>query len=77
MEEIKLTFASNIKYLIKMRIMSAQNIAKIVDKGENVVYKWAQGKREPTFGDVIKLARFLNISVDELGTGDISKTIKK
>lgn len=77
MDEIKITFSQNIKYLIKAKILSAKAIAKLMDKEETTIYKWAQGTREPVFTDVLKLARFLNLTADELGTGDISKTIKK
>lgn len=69
--EIKITFSQNIKYLIKSRTLSVQALAKLMDKDETTIYKWAQGKREPTFREIIKLSRFLNITVDELGTGGL------
>lgn len=75
--EIKITFSQNIKYLIQTKRLTVRALAKLMDKDETTIYKWAQGTREPTFRETIKLARFLNVTVDELGTGDISKTLEK
>ena len=77
MEEIKITFGKNIDYLIKSKIVSVPTLCKITGKQRILIYKWSYGDRQPTFTDTIKLARFLNVSIDDLITGDISKTIKK
>lgn len=72
----EITFHKNMDYIIKSKIVSIPTLCKVTGKQRILIYKWSYGDRQPSFGDVIKLARFLNVSVDELISGDISKTLK-
>ena len=73
----EVTFYKNMDYIIKSKIISIPTLCKITGKQRALIYKWSYGDRHPSFGDAIKLAKFLNVSIDDLISGDISKTIKK
>ena len=75
-EDVVVTFGKNIDYLITNKIVSVPTLCKIVDKDRNTIYKWSYGDRQVSFGDAIKIADYLKISIDELISGDISNQLK-
>lgn len=75
-EDVVITFGKNIDYLITNKIISVPTLCKIVDKDRNTIYKWSYGDRQVTFGDAIKIADYLKISIDDLISGDISNQLK-
>ena len=76
-EKEKTRFNSNIKYLLDSQIISVKTLMNITGATESMVSMWRNGKREGTLRDCIKISRFLNISIDELVSDEISKKIKK
>lgn len=67
-------FAKNLKYLIDTGKISIKTILNITGvKSKSLVYMWKTGERQITTEDAIKLANFLNITIDDLINNDLSQ----
>lgn len=67
-------FAKNLKYLIDTGKISIKTILNITGvKSKSLVYMWKTGERQITTEDAIKLANFLNITIDDLINKDLSQ----
>ncbi|MDE7373627.1 MAG: helix-turn-helix transcriptional regulator [Clostridia bacterium] len=64
MEENK--FAHNLKELRLERGVGQVELAKSLGVSKGIISLWENGKREPTLHYVILLARYFEISIDEL-----------
>lgn len=70
-------FQKNLKYLLNTRQLSVETILKITGhKSKSIVSMWKSGERYIMTEDAIKLANFLNITIDDLINQDLSQ-IKK
>lgn len=71
------TFKNNIKYLLDTGKLSIKSILNITgNKSPSLVYMWKSGERYIITEDAVKLANFLNITVDDLLNKDLSKIDK-
>lgn len=59
-------FASNLKILRKERNLTQPQLAKELNVSKGMVSFWENGIYEPTATNIIKVAKFFNISIDEL-----------
>ena len=67
-------FSKNIKYLLDTGKISVKTILNITSvKSKSLVYMWKSGERQITTEDAIKLANFLNITIDDLINKDLSQ----
>jgi transcriptional regulator with XRE-family HTH domain len=67
-------FSKNIKYLLDTGKISVKTILNITSvKSKSLVYMWKSGERQITTEDAVKLANFLNITLDDLINKDLSK----
>lgn len=73
---MKVRFAENITYLINSEILSASSILKITNHGSNgLISMWKNGERQPKVKDVLAIALFLNVTMDDLVVNDIEKVL--
>jgi transcriptional regulator with XRE-family HTH domain len=67
-------FAKNLKYLLDTDKISIKTILNITSvKSKSLVYMWKSGERQITTEDAVKLANFLNITLDDLINKDLSQ----
>ena len=59
-------FAENFTALLKVKGVSQSQFAKLYGVKANTVNQWANGKREPTFHDLLCICALLNVDVKEL-----------
>lgn len=59
-------FAYNLKTLRKERKLSQPELAKAINVSNGMISFWENGIYEPTASNIIKVAKFFNISIDEL-----------
>lgn len=59
-------FAENFTALLKVKGVSQSQFAKLYGVKANTVNQWANGKREPTFHDLLCICTLLNVDVKEL-----------
>ena len=59
-------FAHNIKVLRKERNLSQPQLAKELGVSKGMISFWENEKYEPTASNIIAVAKFFNISIDEL-----------
>lgn len=64
--EQKIYFSSNLKYLRTINHKTLEEIGNIVDKTKSTISKWEKGTREPYATDVYTIARYFDVSVDDL-----------
>ena len=64
-------FNTNLIYLRKKRNLSQAMVAKLFDLGTNTIGSYERGDREPTFYNLVRLAKFYEVSVDDLLTSDM------
>lgn len=66
-------FAENLRFLRKQKNLSQDYIAEIFNyKNYTTIQKWETGKAEPDLEIVHKLAKFFNVSMDDLVNKDLS-----
>ena len=63
---MKTKFAENFTALLKVKGVSQSQFAKLYGVKANTVNQWANGKREPTFHDLLCICTLLNVEVKEL-----------
>ena len=72
---MEFNFGKNLHYLRKEYKVTQEKLAEIVGKQRALISKWEGGTREPTLGDVIKLADYFNVQPDRLIIGDLKKEL--
>ena len=66
-------FPKNISYLIDNNIISVETILKITNHNSpGLVSMWKSGERNIMTNDLIKIANFLNYTIDDLINKDLS-----
>lgn len=55
-----------LKELRKKKGYTQEKMSNLLEIGQSAYAKWENGKSEPTLDNIIKLAEFLNVSVDKL-----------
>lgn len=59
-------FASNLKILRKERNLSQPELAKELKVSKGMISFWENGIYEPTASNIIAVAKFFDISIDDL-----------
>lgn len=59
-------FASNLKTLRKEKNLSQPELAELLHVSKGMISFWEKGKHEPTATNIILVAKFFNVSIDEL-----------
>lgn len=59
-------FGDNIKRLRKNKGLKQQEIAELLGVKRNTYSDWENGKREPSFENLVKLADLFDVSLDWL-----------
>lgn len=59
-------FAENFSALLKIKGVSQSQFAKLYGVKPNTVNQWANGKREPTFHDLLCICTLLNVDLKEI-----------
>lgn len=67
-------FAKNITWLINNKKISVKTLCNLIGKDRTLIQRWKNGDRQPIVRDVYLICDFLNISMDDLITKDLSKT---
>lgn len=71
-----MNFANNLTYLINNNVLSAASILKITKHESNgLISMWKNGERQPKVKDVLALANFLNVTMDDLVVNDIATVL--
>lgn len=73
-------FNVRLRYLRRMRNITQRELAKQLSYGSSAISNYESGKNEPSIEDLIKLARYFNVSVGYLigaETFDKEKTMKR
>ena len=63
---MKTKFAENFTALLKVKGVSQSQFAKLYGVKANTVNQWVNGKREPTFHDLLCICTLLNVDLKEL-----------
>ena len=64
-------FNTNLTYLRKKKNISQSVVAELFDLNTNTIGSYERGDREPTLNNLVGLANFYEVSVDELLTKDM------
>ena len=64
--------SSNLKYLRERKEKTQEDIAKVIEKQNTTISNYEKGIREPDAIDLIKLANYFCVSVDDLMSKDLS-----
>ena len=59
-------FASNLKILRKEKNLTQPQLAKALNVSNGMISFWENGIYEPTASNIIAVAKFFDISIDEL-----------
>lgn len=59
-------FKENLKYLRLERNLGQVELAKELGVSKGVISLWENGLREPSMSSLILIARYFNISIDDL-----------
>lgn len=54
----------NFKKLLKTKRITQQDLANIVCLKQQTISNWCTGYREPTLEALVKIAKYLNVSID-------------
>lgn len=67
-------FQKNIKYLLNTKQLSVETILRLTGhKSKSIVSMWKSGERYIITEDAVKLANYLNITIDDLINKDLSQ----
>ena len=61
-----LPFGKRLREILKLKGISQEKMKKDMKISSSVIYNWISGKREPTPTSLIKIANYLDCSVDYL-----------
>ena len=67
-------FARNFKHLRIQNGKTQEELGKILNKDYSTIGKWELGQRSPAMEDVIKIADYFNISLQELISGNVDNS---
>lgn len=59
-------FAQNLKKFRKQKKYSQMELARELNYGYTAIANYESGRNEPSFDDLIKLAKILEVTIDEL-----------
>ena len=59
-------FAENFTAILKIRDISQSQFARLYGVRQNTVSQWANGKREPTYHDLLCICTLLNIDIKDI-----------
>lgn len=59
-------FCERLKYLRKEKGIGQTELAELCEVSKGIISLWENGLREPTMGNLIKLAKIFDVSVDYL-----------
>lgn len=59
-------FANRLKSLRNNRGVTQTKLAEYLNVSQNAIYNWENGKREPSFSMLEKIAAFYDVSIDYL-----------
>ena len=66
-------FAKNLRFLRKQRGLNQDEISGLFNKRANTVGNWENGKIEPGIGELVKLADFFKIGLQQLLHTDLQE----
>ena len=61
------------KYLRKIYALNQSDLALLIGKGDTTIGNWEGGKAEPNITELITLAGYFEVSLDDLIITDLSK----
>ena len=64
--DIKKTFGETLKDLREARGLGQVVLAKSIGVSKGIISLWENGLREPTMSNLVSLARYFDVSVDEI-----------
>ncbi len=67
----------NFKKLLKLKKISQQDLAKIVNFKQQTISNWCTGYREPTLETLVKISKYLNVSIDEVVLSLIESKVER
>ncbi len=69
----KLYFKENLYYLRTTNNLSQLELAKLLGVSRSAITRWEQGVRMPIVDAAVIIAKYFNVSLDELLTEDLSQ----
>ena len=66
-------FAKNLRFLRKQKGLNQEEISGLFNKRANTVGNWENGKSEPSIGELIRLADFFKVGLQQLLHSDLQK----
>lgn len=64
-------FSKNLKYLRKKNKLSQNKLAKNLNVNQTTIARWEDEGREPTISSAFKIAKYFEISIDDLISADL------
>lgn len=68
-------FAKNLRFLRKQRGLNQDQISVLFKKRANTIGNWENGKSEPSIGELIQLADYFKIGLQQLLHSDLQKEV--
>lgn len=68
-----MNIGENIKYGRKLRRISQEEFAKLLNVSSNSISNWERGVSEPVLSALVKISRIFSISIDDLLTKDLER----
>ncbi|MBE5739790.1 MAG: helix-turn-helix transcriptional regulator [Clostridiales bacterium] len=59
-------FAENFSDILKIKNISQSQFARLYGVKQNTVSQWANGKREPTYHDLLRICTLFDIEIHEI-----------
>jgi len=66
-------FAKNLRFLRKQRSLNQEEVSVLFKKRANTIGNWENGKSEPSIGELIKLADYFKVGLQQLLHSDLQK----
>jgi len=66
-------FSKNLRFLRKQRGLNQEEVSGLFKKRANTIGNWENGKSEPSIGELIKLAGYFKVGVQQLLHSDLQK----
>lgn len=66
-------FARNLRFLRKQRGLNQEHISLLFNKRGNTVGNWENSKSEPSIGELVKLADYFKVGLQDLLHADLQK----
>lgn len=66
-------FAKNLRFLRKQSSLNQEEVSVLFKKRANTIGNWENGKSEPSIGELIKLADYFKIGLQQLLHSDLQK----